>query len=58
MGGPSAFENLYTEAMLRELFADWEIVLLREHEDMIDEGIAHVGRSALIDLVVRKPTGR
>lgn len=57
-GGPSAVENLYTEAMLRELFADWEIVLLREHEDTIEEGAAHAGRSALIDLVARKPTGR
>lgn len=57
-GGPSAVENLYTEAMLRELFADWEIVLLREHEDTIEEGTAHAGRSALIDLVARKPTGR
>ena len=57
-GGPSAVENLYTEAMLRELFADWEIVLLREHEDTIEEGMAHAGRSALIDLVARKPTGK
>ncbi|MDP3439016.1 MAG: class I SAM-dependent methyltransferase [Azonexus sp.] len=57
-GGPSAVENLYTEAMLRELFADWEIVLLREHEDTIAEGAAHAGRSALIDLVARKPTGK
>ncbi len=57
-GGPSAVENLYTEAMLRELFADWEIVSLREHEDTIEEGTAHIGRSALIDLVARKPTGR
>lgn len=57
-GGPSALENLYTEAMLREAFADWEIVLLREHEDRIAEGAAHVGRSALIDLVARKPTGK
>ena len=57
-GGPSAVENLYTEAMLRELFSDWEIVSLREHEDTIEEGTAHVGRSALIDLVARKPTGR
>lgn len=57
-GGPSALENLYTEAMLREEFADWEIVLLREYEDTITEGTAHVGRSALIDLVARKPTGR
>ncbi|HQU81143.1 MAG TPA: class I SAM-dependent methyltransferase [Azonexus sp.] len=57
-GGPSAVENLYTEALLRETFADWEIVLLREHEDLIEEGKAHAGRSALIDLVARKPTGR
>lgn len=54
-GGPSAVENLYTEAMLREAFANWEIVLLHEHEDYIEEGSAHAGRSALIDLVARKP---
>lgn len=54
-GGPSAVENLYTAEMLREAFADWEIVLLHEHEEVISEGSAHVGRSALIDLVARKP---
>ena len=54
-GGPSAVENLYTADLLREIFADWEIVLLREHEDVIEEGSAHIGRSALIDLVARKP---
>ncbi len=54
-GGPSAVENLYTTEMLRELFADWEIISLREHEDTISEGSAHSGRSALIDLVARKP---
>lgn len=54
-GGPSAVENLYTAELLRELFADWEIVSLREHEDTIEEGSAHIGRSALIDLVARKP---
>jgi len=57
-GGPSAVENLYTEALVRALFADWEIVLLREYADILDEGTAHRGRSALIDLVARKPTGR
>jgi SAM-dependent methyltransferase len=54
-GGPSAVENLYTAALLREAFADWEIILLHEHEEVISEGSAHVGRSALIDLVARKP---
>ena len=58
-GGPSAVENLYTEALLREMFSDWDIVLLHEHEDLIDEGRGHAGRSALIDLIARKPaTGR
>ena len=57
-GGPSTADNLYTADLLRELFADWEIVSLHEHEDTIEEGTAHVGRSALIDLVARKPTGR
>ncbi|MFZ2974463.1 MAG: class I SAM-dependent methyltransferase [Ferribacterium limneticum] len=54
-GGPSAVESLYTAEMLREFFADWEIVSLHEHEDTIEEGSAHIGRSALIDLVARKP---
>ncbi len=57
-GGPSTADNLYTADLLREWFADWEIVSLHEHEDAIEEGTAHVGRSALIDLVARKPTGR
>ena len=54
-GGPSAVENLYTGALLRECFGDWEILALREHEDVIAEGSAHAGRSALIDLVARRP---
>lgn len=57
-GGPSNVENLYTPALLQELFADWEIERLHEHEDSIEEGSAHVGRSALIDLVARKPARR
>lgn len=54
-GGPSAVENLYTAEMLRETFADWEIISLHEHDDSLTEGSAHTGRSALIDLVARKP---
>jgi len=54
-GGPGAVENLYTEAMLRDAFGGWEILTLREHEDELLEGRAHAGRSALIDLVARKP---
>lgn len=54
-GGPSAVENLYTAAMLNELFADWVIEELVEYEDDISEGLGHQGRSALIGLVARKP---
>lgn len=54
-GGPSAVENLYTEDFLRSFFGDWEIVLLHAHETEIEEGRAHAGKSALIDLVARKP---
>ena len=54
-GGPSAVENLYTEAMLRAAFAGWEIEELVEYEDDISEGLGHKGRSALIGLVARKP---
>lgn len=54
-GGPSQAENLYTEALLRDAFADMDILQLREHDDIIREGAGHSGMSALIDLVARKP---
>lgn len=54
-GGPSQVENLYTEALLRDAFADMEILHLHEHDDDIREGAGHSGMSALIDLVARKP---
>ncbi len=54
-GGPGRLENLYTEELLRESFAGLDILHLAAHDDMIDEGDAHRGMSALIDLVARKP---
>lgn len=54
-GGPSAIENLYTEEFLRQAFADFRIETLNAYEADIDEGCGHRGRSALIDLVARKP---
>lgn len=53
-GGPSAAENMYTEDLLRQAFADMDILHLREHEDFIAEGTKHYGMSALIDMVARK----
>lgn len=53
-GGPPIAENLYTEAMLREAFAAFEIIELSEHDSVIEEGTQHAGMSALIDMVARK----
>lgn len=54
-GGPPSAENMYTEPMLRELLAGWEILQLHEHDEHISEGAHHHGMSALIDVVARKP---
>jgi cyclopropane fatty-acyl-phospholipid synthase-like methyltransferase len=54
-GGPPHAENMYTEALLRDAFVDWEILHLLEHDDVIEEGAGHCGMSALIDLVAKKP---
>jgi cyclopropane fatty-acyl-phospholipid synthase-like methyltransferase len=56
-GGPKAVENLYTEALLRDHFGDFEILELSAYDAAIDEGPGHSGPSALIDLVARKPAG-
>ena len=54
-GGPPVAENMYTEAILMELLAGLEIVLLQEHDEHTSEGAHHHGMSALIDVVARKP---
>ena len=54
-GGPSAVENLYTPDYLRQAFADFEVLELHEYEDDLTEGHGHRGRSAVIDLIARKP---
>jgi SAM-dependent methyltransferase len=54
-GGPSAVDQLYTEELLRTAFASWEILHLEAYERELDEGASHRGRSAVIDLVARRP---
>lgn len=54
-GGPPQVSHLYTEAMLREAFAGFEIVALREYEAELAEGTGHRGRSALVGMVARRP---
>lgn len=53
-GGPPQVSHLYTEALLREAFADFELLHLREYEAELTEGDRHHGRSALIGLVARR----
>lgn len=54
-GGPGVLENLYTEDLLAEAFAGYEILRLESYEAEVDEGVGHRGRSALIDLIARHP---
>lgn len=54
-GGPSNADNMYTDDMLAQDFADFEVLELRSYQRVVDEGDGHSGQSALIDLVARKP---
>lgn len=54
-GGPPNVENMYTEEILTQAFADFEMLELRSYEWHVDEGEGHSGTSALIDLVAKKP---
>lgn len=54
-GGPGDPAHMYTVDMLRDAFGDWHIEKLDAYERDIQEGQGHSGRSALIDLIVRKP---
>ncbi len=53
-GGPPLLSHLYTKELLREAFAEMEIIELRSYEDVLHEGEHHKGQSALIGLVARK----
>jgi cyclopropane fatty-acyl-phospholipid synthase-like methyltransferase len=53
-GGPPDAERLYTRAILEQAFGDMAELDIREHDSTISEGSAHVGMSALIDLIARK----
>jgi 2-polyprenyl-3-methyl-5-hydroxy-6-metoxy-1,4-benzoquinol methylase len=53
-GGPPQVSHLYTEAMLREVLADFDVLTLREYETELKEGDRHTGMSALIGVVARR----
>jgi cyclopropane fatty-acyl-phospholipid synthase-like methyltransferase len=53
-GGPPEVERLYTRSLIEQGFGDFADLEIREHDSLINEGTAHVGMSALIDVVGRK----
>lgn len=44
----------YADTLLREAFAEFEIVVPRQYEAELAEGVGHGGHSALIGLVARR----
>ncbi|HBS49954.1 MAG TPA: SAM-dependent methyltransferase, partial [Rhodobacteraceae bacterium] len=54
-GGPPSRENMYTTEMLAAAYEGWEFLRLEDYDAEVDEGEGHSGRSALVDLVARKP---
>lgn len=55
-GGPPNADNMYTTELLRDAFGDWDVLSLTDYDADIQEGKGHAGRSALVDLIARKPT--
>ena len=53
-GGPPEADHLYTEAMMREMLQDMDILELRCYDEQVDEGKGHAGMSALMGVVARK----
>ena len=54
-GGPRVPEQLYTEAQLRDELAAFALEEIRSYDAVIDEGPAHSGMSAVIDVIARRP---
>jgi len=54
-GGPPFEANMYTEELLHKAFADWDIQRLASYERDVQEGRGHSGKSALIDVIARRP---
>ena len=49
-GGPGKAENPYIEALIRDAFGSFSSLDVREHEMILEEGVGHVGPSALVDV--------
>lgn len=55
-GGPPFSDNMYTLPMLHAAYPGWEILREADYDADVAEGTGHVGRSALIDFIARKPS--
>ena len=53
-GGPKELDRLYTRERLAAAFAGFASCDIKEYDAVIGEGDAHLGLSALVDLVGRK----
>ena len=54
-GGPPHLENMYTSASFDAVFHDCDKLVREEYEAKQQSGSAHVGMSALVDFIARKP---
>jgi SAM-dependent methyltransferase len=54
-GGPGKLDHLYDDALMREAFAGYEVLVCNTYETTIQEGAGHSGMSALVGFVARKP---
>jgi SAM-dependent methyltransferase len=54
-GGPGKLENLYDEDMLRLAFAGFSVQVCQTYEAEIQEGQGHMGMSALVGFLAKKP---
>lgn len=56
-GGPGVLENLYDETLLKDAFANYDLLDLRTYTEVIHEGEGHRGISALVGMVAQKRKG-
>ena len=54
-GGPGKLDHLYDEALLRQAFVGYEVLVSQTYEAVLEEGSRHKGTSALVGFVARKP---
>jgi SAM-dependent methyltransferase len=56
-GGPGIAEHLYTMPMLLQAFPGWRIEASRDVDLELAEGAGHCGRSHVLSMVLRAPSG-